>query len=405
MRAIAILQRMLRKSLCSVHRARISAMFVAVRALLSGGRLSLTALGRSVRSKVAPKHNIKRIDRLLGNARMHEDLPSFFRAVTELVLGECRQPIILVDWTQVGREHYALSAGIAVCGRALPIYWEVHPKRFEKNRRVHDRFLDTLQRLLPCDSTPIIVTDGGFQSPWFRSVEQRGWDYVGRLSGAVAIRGHGTKSWRIGQQLYSEATSKVTDLGLCQVTQYSPISQRVVLGKRFTPKPKRWPAKPRRTDRGRGYRRTRLRCQQPWLLASSLVDVCVNQITAIYATRMQIEELYRDTKNHRFGWSFEDACCKSSKRYTVLLLIASMATIALTLIGQAAESLCCHHRYQANTIKSRRVLSLFFLGKSMVQRGDHQQLLMQHLQAASETIRNKICSLSIDNTSDFLGIP
>lgn len=34
----------------------------------------------------------------------------------------------------------------------------------------------------------------------------------------------------------------------------------------------------------------------------------------------------------------------------VLLLVASLAMIALTLIGQAAESRVLHRRYQANTM-------------------------------------------------------
>jgi hypothetical protein len=30
------------------------------------------------------------------------------------------------------------------------------------------------------------------------------------------------------------------------------------------------------------------------------------KVAKIYALRTQIEEPFRDTKNHRFGWSFED---------------------------------------------------------------------------------------------------
>jgi len=103
-------------------------VFFGVEALLHGGRLSLTALGRSARGPVAPKHSIKRIDRLLGNPRLHGEIELFFRALTEALLTGQSEPLILVDWTPIGDERYALSAAVPVDGRALPIYWEVHDK-------------------------------------------------------------------------------------------------------------------------------------------------------------------------------------------------------------------------------------------------------------------------------------
>jgi hypothetical protein len=52
-----------------------------------------------------------------------------------------------------------------------------------------------------------------------------------------------------------------------------------------------------------------------------------------------------------------------------LLLIAAMAMLALTLVGRCAEMLGIHHSYQANTTRHKRVLSLFVLGKLIVERG------------------------------------
>ena len=67
MRAIGILQRILSESLETVHQARIKVVFWAACSLLIGGRLTLTALGRSAKGKAYPKHCIKRVDRLMGN--------------------------------------------------------------------------------------------------------------------------------------------------------------------------------------------------------------------------------------------------------------------------------------------------------------------------------------------------
>ena len=46
---------------------------VATESLLDGNQLSLTQLGRSITGNVVPKHNIKRINRLLGNLHVVKD--------------------------------------------------------------------------------------------------------------------------------------------------------------------------------------------------------------------------------------------------------------------------------------------------------------------------------------------
>ena len=46
---------------------------VATESLLDGNQLSLTQLGRNITGNVSAKHNIKRIDRLLGNHHLNND--------------------------------------------------------------------------------------------------------------------------------------------------------------------------------------------------------------------------------------------------------------------------------------------------------------------------------------------
>jgi len=46
---------------------------VATKSLLNGNQISLTQLGRNITANVAPKHNIKCIDRLLGNLHVVKD--------------------------------------------------------------------------------------------------------------------------------------------------------------------------------------------------------------------------------------------------------------------------------------------------------------------------------------------
>ncbi len=146
------------------------------------------------------------------------------------------------------------------------------------------------------------------------------------------------------------------------------MTHRVVVAPKFTRNPSRPPAARRRGDRGRGHQRTKDRNQVPWVLATSREDLSAKQVIALYALRMQIEETFRDTKNIRFGWSFRHALTRSKSRYAILLLLAALAGFVLTVIAIAAEKKQLHLRYQANTIRDRRVLSLFYLGKAILAR-------------------------------------
>ena len=104
----------------------------------------------------------------------------------------------------------------------------------------------------------------------------------------------------------------------------------------------------------------------PWVLITSLEAPRAEAIAKIYRSRMTIEECFRDTKNHRFGWSFEDARSRCLKRIEVLLLIASLGYLIVISVGWQAERAGLHHSFQANTTKHRRVLSLFVLGCALL---------------------------------------
>ncbi|WP_257999783.1 transposase, partial [Xanthomonas oryzae] len=49
-------------------------------------------------------------------------------------------------------------------------------------------FLQQLRALIPDDVRPILVTDAGFRTPWFRAVSAMGWDWVGRLRGRTQVK-------------------------------------------------------------------------------------------------------------------------------------------------------------------------------------------------------------------------
>ncbi|MFT4807482.1 MAG: hypothetical protein ACI9LX_000801 [Paraglaciecola sp.] len=90
-----------------------------------------------------------------------------------------------------------------------------------------------------------------------------------------------------------------------------------------------------------------------WLIATSLprTKYLGKKIVAIYRLRMQIEEEFRDIKSSLFGLGFEHHKSRYVQRITILILIATLASILANIIGLAMFMAGLHLRYQANTVK------------------------------------------------------
>ena len=68
-----VLCKLLNDTCSTMHQAGRRALEVTVMAALSGARLTVTALGRSIASLATQKHCIKRADRLLSNTHVHRE--------------------------------------------------------------------------------------------------------------------------------------------------------------------------------------------------------------------------------------------------------------------------------------------------------------------------------------------
>ncbi len=79
------------------HATRAAALVRVVRALLTGGKLSLTHLGRSLDGSAQTKHQIKAVDRLLGNRHLHGERDGIYRAIARSLLIGNKRPVIIVD--------------------------------------------------------------------------------------------------------------------------------------------------------------------------------------------------------------------------------------------------------------------------------------------------------------------
>jgi hypothetical protein len=360
MRAEASILKCLFSSLNFLHAGRRRALRFGVEAVLKARCLVASSMGRAGRGDGRAKHSIKRVDRLLGNAAIAAQMPTLYSRLAAVVVGTRPRPVVLVDWTALGKagNFCALVASVPTDGRALIVFSEVHPLARLSHPMVERRFvLRLIQDVLPKNCAPIIVTDAGFRTPWFDVLRAQGVDFVGRLRHRSLVHRNGV--WLPAKSLYPQASCNPLDLGIMTLTRSRPRPNRLVLIRQ----PKR--GRIRRTASGRlgksqGDMKGRASAKEPWLLVTSL-ELPPERVVAVYAKRMQIEETFRDLKNHRFGWSLEDARCTTAQRWSTLLLVGAIATFAVTVIGLAAEAMGFAQQLIANTAK-RRVFSLFVLG-------------------------------------------
>jgi hypothetical protein len=380
-RCIDLLRTALQDELEDVHPARLAAVWRAVTGVVLGGQLWLSALGRALPGATSDKHRIKAVDRLLGNTKLHREMDGFYRASASRLLRGIETPIVAVDWTGLGANKYEISAKLCSDGRALPLYSRVFPKQSVATQQAHRQFLRGLSNALPDHCKPVLVTDAGFHCGWFRDVVAYGWDYVGRVRGRT--QACFDQRWYSVQELYRWARNRPQNLGQATMPRVKPSTHRLVLSKRPVLQGRK-----RLTRRGTpGQRTTDVKAakaaREPWLLATSL-SCNPKGVVQIYGLRMQIEESFRDRKSHRNGWSMHLASSPSCERMNVLCLLASLAELAVQVVGRAVAGTVTAHQFQANTVRKRRVLSFFFLGCRAIQ--CEVPVSVQRLRAASQSL-------------------
>jgi hypothetical protein len=377
MHALVIVQQLLRTRCPYIHAARLTVILAVVAAAVRGRRLTLSELGRALIGPARTKHSIKRVDRLLGNRHLAAERFALYQALARRLVGTRSEPLIVVDWTDLSadRRWQLLRAATPIGGRCLTLYEEVHPLTRFGNPRVHRAFLAQLKALLPAGVKPILVTDAGFRAPWFKSVNRLGWHWIGRIRNRTYVRPQGAATWIGCKHLYRQARPRPQVLGAFEVVRSNPVTCHLYLIKR--PKKHRIHKSVfgQRLHGNQSLKQARAQ-REPWLLAASpsLGHLKAAHIINHFATRMQIEEAFRDLKCARYGLGFELNRSRSRERLASLLLIALLSFFVLWLIGSQALARGLQFHYQSNTRRTRPVLSVFSLAAQLVRRTTDQLL-------------------------------
>jgi hypothetical protein len=333
---------------------------------MGGHFLSLSRLARALMGESTQRAALKRMDRLIGNARIGREARVVGAALVRLLCRGGQPLVIAVDWSAVspGGAFVELRAALTWLGmgRGLTIYQQVYPESKLGNGRAERALLDTLHGWMPAEAEVIIVTDAGFRRPWFTHVERLGWSWIGRIRAGVCVSRDRTH-WEQASAWFAKATGKACRWNECWLTRQHRFAcdmvlyrHRVVGGKRYG-----------RAGHGsspKARREAQASAKEPWLLAHSprLRAYRAEQIVAMYGQRMQIEENFRDSKSADLGMGLQLSQSRSALRLHALLLVGTLAAFLLWHIGQLAEAEGLHRRFKATT-RIARELSIITLAK------------------------------------------
>lgn len=346
MRASQVLQKCLHRSLSDMHALRERALLRAVEALLAGRRLTLIDVARAWPGAMRVRAPLKAFDRLLGNRHLHAERNCIDQDMARWLL-RGPQPVIVIDWSDLkpDKSWCLLRAAIPIGGRTLTLLDMVVQGREQGSPAAERRFLRQLRTLVPDGVTPILVTDAGFRTPWFRAVSAMRWHWVGRLRGRTQVKPQDVpdraEEWVDSRQLHVLASTTPLELPPMLVNRSMPIACRLVVHAKARQGRKHPNQRtPGKTSRSSASLKASAREREPWLIVASpeLKRASARQLVKLYAQRMQIELAFRDLKSHRYGQGMEDSLTRQGARLQILLLVSALASFASWLAGLACEA-------------------------------------------------------------------
>lgn len=370
MHAHVIVQRFIEVQLTRIHAARRRVLAEAVTALMKGHLLSLSRLARGLTGAGGLKAALKRIDRLIGHARIEGEAQWVAAAIAARLKAQGGPLVIAIDWSAVGPGGAFVElravATVPGKGRGIPIYQRVYPLAKLGNPQAERALLDALSGWIGTDLEVIVITDAGFRRAWFAHVERLGWGWIGRVRRGVHLgrtTARGQMVFTSAANWFKRASGKARRESDCRLTKKAAWPCDVVLVRRRRTKRKHYRC-PGHGSTSKAMREARASAREPWLLvhALRLRAYPPEKIVALYALRMQIEENFRDSKSAVYGMGHDISRSRSARRLQALLVIATLAAFLLWHIGQLAEAEGLHRRFKATT-RAARELSVITLAR------------------------------------------
>ena len=300
---------------CALYLRRSQAKTLAalVASAMHCQRVSLANLGRNLAGTI--KHQIKRAWRFCSNERI-EPTDAMRGIVAKLLKKRKKKLLIALDWVDI-KGFQTLLASAVLKGRSTPIAWASTTNHVYDGHRSRNAFEESLllvlRDMIPWSVKVVILADRGFGRTALASFcQKQGFGYLIRIQPKVTVRLKG---------FHGKLLDYPVKKGIAKVLQRisyrsdGAVTQSVVV---------RWRKDlPEKRD-------------ECWFLMTDQPGTA-HQLCRLYGKRMTIEQLFRDDKSKRNGWSLRDTQITRPDRLDRLLLILAIAYLLLCGIGLLAK--------------------------------------------------------------------
>jgi hypothetical protein len=330
-------------SVCAVslRLSQAKTLAVLVGSAMCVERISLANIGRVMSGLV--KHQIKRCWRFCANDRI--ETADAMRGVLKRVLKKRKKKLLVsFDWTDI-KSFQTLMASAVFKGRSIPICWASCNKYVYDGHRSRNAFEESLllalRSMIPMEVKVILLADRGFgRTELARFCQRHGFSYVIRIQPNVHVSCASFKGKLMDYPVHK---------GICKLLRsvayrsHHTVTQNIVV---------RWKQDlPKHRD-------------ECWFLMTDL-QAGGAQISKLYGQRMTIEELFRDHKNKRNGWSLRDTRITRAERLDRLLLILAIAYLLLCGVGLIVLQTGTPGQWSSST---RNECSVFTIARIMLKR-------------------------------------
>ena len=293
-----------------------------------------------MRTQTTAKHNIKRVNRFLGNTQVEGS--AIASALFEAFAPKQGRVLVLADWTDVINGKMLVFA-LPCNGRSVPFFARVVAKHAGEGGliRAENEALQALNRICATRSNVTVVADRGFGNQrWLGALGEHGFHFVQRLSSVF----YAETEHHIGglKEINTRRGKPVRDWGHGTIGEDEVIAGRLITA--YDEKAK-----------------------EPWYLVTDLNDATANEVVNVYRRRWWIETMFRDKKNRDWGLGLAMVNLKDHRRYERLFYIVALAFIFLSAHGAAAEAEGFDQGLKANTRKIR-VINLLRIGYHFIRR-------------------------------------
>ncbi len=341
----------------SLRLSQAKTLAALVAAALSVERVSLAAIGRHMLGSV--KHQIKRCWRFCANERI-ETADAMRGIVARLLKKRKKALVVALDWVDI-RGFQTLVASAVLQGRSTPLCWAStthHVYEGHKSRNAFEEaLLLVLRSMIPETVKVILLADRGFGRCALAAFCRRHhFSYLIRIQPKVCVQFRGFCGKLLDYPVFKGMAQVLPDVAY---RSDGAVTQNIVVCWRKNLPPRR---------------------DECWFLMTDLHGSAA-ALCALYGRRMTIEQLFRDHKSKRNGWSLRDTQITRPERLDRLLLILAIAYLLLCGLGLIARATW---KPSAWSSSSKDTSSLFQIGL----------LLIHKLEASPHHAFAAVCRLS-----------